>query len=216
MKPPSPALWEQVLDNLLENALKYSSLNQLVLIQVKDAGEVIQLSVIDQGIGIPTKDVQHLFEPFFRAEETRQRGIVGVGLGLAITARIVAAFGGSIWAESHYGSGSTFTISLPGIQNYEIKFRGTDTVAPCVISFQIELNFSTVARNGCGEYTNLCRLLYETHRSIGKKRIHASCVEAIDLAGPIDVIKRVGICAKDFPIRHINRIWSRERRAIAR
>jgi len=119
MKPPSPALWEQVLDNLLENALKYSSLNQLVLIQVKDAGEVIQLSVIDQGIGIPTKDVQHLFEPFFRAEETRQRGIVGVGLGLAITARIVAAFGGSIWAESRHAAGSTFTIHLPNSHHDE-------------------------------------------------------------------------------------------------
>jgi signal transduction histidine kinase len=107
-----PGLLGQAVDNLLDNACKYSPAGSPILVRVARQGDEVQLAVEDQGQGIAADELPHVFEPFFRSPEARRRGIGGVGLGLAVTARIVAALGGHISAASRPGEGSTFVIRL--------------------------------------------------------------------------------------------------------
>ena len=103
----------QVLRNLLDNAVKYSSEGGLVVVRGEvQAGEVV-ISVADQGIGIAPEHLNRLFEKYFRVKASRSRGVAGSGLGLPIARAIVEAHGGRIWAESRVGQGSTFTFTLP-------------------------------------------------------------------------------------------------------
>jgi heavy metal sensor kinase len=103
----------QVLDNLLDNACKYSAAGSPVRLRAwRQEGEV-RLAVEDRGHGIGAEDLGHVFDPFFRSAEARRCGVAGVGLGLAVTARIVEALGGSIEATSEPGRGSCFVVALP-------------------------------------------------------------------------------------------------------
>jgi signal transduction histidine kinase len=106
-------LLEQAIDNLVDNASKYSDQGTPIVLCLARAGEHAVLSVEDHGSGISEQDLLHVFEPFFRSADARRRGIGGVGLGLAVTARTVAAFGGRIEAHSRPGEGSRFSIYLP-------------------------------------------------------------------------------------------------------
>jgi signal transduction histidine kinase len=103
---------DQVLTNLLGNALKYSPDGGEVRVGVGMVGEQAELSVSDQGIGIARGDQHRLFQPFGRAHQVG-RSIHGVGLGLYITAQIVERHGGTISLESKPGAGSTFRVRLP-------------------------------------------------------------------------------------------------------
>jgi len=104
---------EQVLRNLLDNALKYSPEGGLVVVRGEpQEGEVI-ISVADQGVGIAPEHLNRLFEKFFRVASPLGRHVVGSGLGLPIARTIVEAHGGRIWAESHLEQGSTFYFTLP-------------------------------------------------------------------------------------------------------
>jgi heavy metal sensor kinase len=105
-----PALLGQAFDNLVDNALKYGAANCTVDVRLTEAA----IEVIDRGPGIAAADLPHVFEPFFRSADARQRGIAGVGLGLAVTARIIAAFGGQVTAESSNGL-TCFAIQLNAI-----------------------------------------------------------------------------------------------------
>jgi signal transduction histidine kinase len=108
-----PALLGQALDNLLDNACKYSPPGSPVHVRTWEDGEAVCLGVEDQGDGIAAEDLPHVFEPFYRAAQARERGVGGVGLGLAVAARIVVAGGGRLTAHSEAGQGSRFTIRLP-------------------------------------------------------------------------------------------------------
>jgi signal transduction histidine kinase len=101
----------QVLDNLLGNAVKYSPQDGEIVVRVTAAMGKARLSVTDQGPGIPTKVLPHLFERFYRGEH--HAGDAGLGLGLYISRMLVEAHGGRIWVTSAQGSGSTFTVALP-------------------------------------------------------------------------------------------------------
>ena len=101
----------QVLNNLISNAIKYSQPNPVVKVKLFESENEILLSVRDNGIGIPKKDEQSLFQPFFRAENARQ--IQGNGLGLNIVRESVRMHGGELSFESHLGHGSTFIVHLP-------------------------------------------------------------------------------------------------------
>jgi two-component system sensor histidine kinase SenX3 len=78
------------------------------------AGEMVEIAVVDQGIGISTKDQDRIFERFYRADQARSRDTGGTGLGLAIVKHIAVNHGGRVQVESVIGVGSTFTLRLPG------------------------------------------------------------------------------------------------------
>ncbi len=104
---------KQVLTNLITNALKYSFSNTTVLLIVKVFNKEVWIAVKDQGQGIPVEEMKHLFKEFSRTSVKPTAGEKSIGLGLAITRRIVEAHGGIIWVDSEIGNGSTFTFSLP-------------------------------------------------------------------------------------------------------
>lgn len=104
---------QEVLLNLLDNALKYSPLGGTVTISARQEGNEIVVSVSDQGIGIPEQDRERLFQRFARLDSRFVRQVKGAGLGLYICKAIVEAHGGRIWAEAVDGGGSRFSFSLP-------------------------------------------------------------------------------------------------------
>jgi two-component system sensor histidine kinase SenX3 len=99
--------------NLLENAVAYSPERTRVVVSTRRDGERVEISVADQGIGIPERDLQRIFERFYRVDPARSRATGGTGLGLAIVKHVMAAHGGSVTVRSVEGEGSTFAISLP-------------------------------------------------------------------------------------------------------
>ena len=104
---------EQVLLNLLGNAVKYSPEGHEVELRIEARRDEVLCSVKDQGMGIPSEDQNQLFTRFFRARNAREAGIVGFGLGLYICREIVVRHGGKMWLSSEPGKGSTFCFSLP-------------------------------------------------------------------------------------------------------
>ena len=103
----------QVIDNILNNAIKYSPDGGKITISMKTTDDQMILSISDQGLGIPKQDLPKIFDRFYRVDRARSRAQGGTGLGLAIAKEIIKQHNGFIWAKSEYGKGSTFTIVLP-------------------------------------------------------------------------------------------------------
>jgi two-component system sensor histidine kinase SenX3 len=101
------------LYNLMENAVKYSDEGSTVEVGGRTDGHWIELRVRDHGIGIPSQDLERIFERFYRVDRGRSRDTGGTGLGLAIVRHVASNHGGEITVESHEGEGSTFTLRLP-------------------------------------------------------------------------------------------------------
>jgi PAS domain S-box-containing protein len=108
-----PYRLEQVVANLLDNALKYSPHGGTIHVSLENRGDVVLLSVKDPGIGIPSDQQEHLFERYFRARNVSTHSYGGLGLGLYICHDIVERHHGRIWVESEVGRGSTFYVALP-------------------------------------------------------------------------------------------------------
>jgi two-component system sensor histidine kinase VicK len=106
----------QVFDNLLGNAIKFSPRGGAITIEVQDAGEMILVSVADTGVGIPADKLEKVFDRFYQVDGSATRRFSGAGLGLAIARRIVEAHGGRIWVESEAGKGSVFKFTVPKTQ----------------------------------------------------------------------------------------------------
>jgi signal transduction histidine kinase len=104
---------EQVLRNLVDNAIKYSPEGGLVVVRGEARADEVIISVADQGVGIAPEHLNRLFEKFFRVESGLGRHVVGSGLGLPIARTIVESHGGRIWAESQVGEGTTLCFTLP-------------------------------------------------------------------------------------------------------
>ena len=103
----------QVIDNILNNAIKYSPDGGKITVTMKTTDDQMILSISDQGLGIPKQDLPRIFDRFYRVDRARSRAQGGTGLGLAIAKEIIKQHNGFIWAKSEYGKGSTFTIVLP-------------------------------------------------------------------------------------------------------
>lgn len=103
----------QVVDNIMNNAIKYSPDGGVVTARLLETHNHVILSITDQGLGIPAKDINHVFDRFYRVDKARSRKQGGTGLGLAISKEVIEALGGRIWVDSQEGKGSTFYISLP-------------------------------------------------------------------------------------------------------
>lgn len=113
----------EILDNLVGNALKYTPEGGSIYVNVRGDGDRILINVTDTGIGISADDLSHIFQKFYRADNSDTRTIGGTGLGLYITKQRVEAMGGKIWAESAFGEGSTFYVSLPRLTGDEYEKR---------------------------------------------------------------------------------------------
>jgi len=104
---------QQILTNLVGNAIKYSPAGGEVLVSVENDTEFVQVNVRDQGIGMSPREMSQLFEKFYRVDRDEVRRAGGTGLGLYITRRLVEMHGGRIWAESWPGAGAVFSFTLP-------------------------------------------------------------------------------------------------------
>ncbi|MBQ2695305.1 hypothetical protein IJG04_01555 [Candidatus Saccharibacteria bacterium] len=113
----------EILDNLIDNAIKYTPEGGSIYINVMGDGDRALINVTDTGSGISSEDLQHIFQKFYRADNSDTREIGGTGLGLYLAKQRVEAMGGRIWAESAFGEGSTFFVSLPRLSGEEYEKR---------------------------------------------------------------------------------------------
>ena len=104
---------EQIIINIVSNAIKYTGEGGKIRLLLKDAGDKVEITVADNGIGIPKEDLPRLFERFYRVEKARSSDKGGTGLGLAIAKEFALAHGGDIRVASEFGKGTVFTITLP-------------------------------------------------------------------------------------------------------
>lgn len=109
----APARLEQVLNNLVSNALKYSPNGGTIRVRGEYDAQGVLISVSDEGVGIPPEEQERIFERFYRVAGPETRAVPGTGLGLYLTRAIVNAHGGRIWVESRPGQGATFYVRLP-------------------------------------------------------------------------------------------------------
>ena len=113
----------EIMGNLIENAIKYTPEGGSIYVNVRGDGDRVLINVTDTGIGISADDVAHIFQKFYRADNSDTRTIGGTGLGLYLVKQRVEAMGGRVWAESSFGEGSTFYVSLPRISGEEYEKR---------------------------------------------------------------------------------------------
>ena len=108
-----PVRLRQILINLVGNAVKFTAVGSVRLTLAPRAGDLVRFAVRDTGIGVPKDQMEAIFEAFIQADGSHTRQFGGTGLGLAITRRLVGLMGGTLWAESQPGCGSTFFVELP-------------------------------------------------------------------------------------------------------
>ena len=99
--------------NLVENAVKYSNEGGVVQVRSRAGDSMVEIMVADQGIGIPARDIDRIFERFYRVDKARSRVTGGTGLGLSIVRHVAANHGGEVLVSSEEGKGSTFVLRLP-------------------------------------------------------------------------------------------------------
>lgn len=112
----------ETLANLIENAIKYTPQGDITVDVTGDSEHVV-IRVKDSGLGIPSEDIPHLFQKFYRVDNTDTREIGGTGLGLYLCRRLTEAMGGRIWVESEYGHGSTFSLEFPRLSQQAANER---------------------------------------------------------------------------------------------
>lgn len=113
----------EIMDNLIDNAIKYTPSGGSVFVNVLGDNDHILINVTDTGIGISSEDLKHVFQKFYRADNSDTREIGGTGLGLYLVKQRAEAMGGRVWAESTFGQGTTFYFSLPRITAEEYQKR---------------------------------------------------------------------------------------------
>ena len=117
-----PDHFREVVSNLIENAIKYTPSGEVV-VNITGDDKQISISVKDSGIGIPAEDIPHLFQKFYRVDNSDTREIGGTGLGLYLSRRLAEAMSGNLRVESKYKEGSTFYLEIPRMNNSEAKQR---------------------------------------------------------------------------------------------
>ena len=118
-----PSFLNEIMSNLIENAIKYTPEGGSIYVNVLGDGDRVLINVTDTGIGISADDLSHIFQKFYRADNSQTRTVGGTGLGLYLVKQRVEAMGGRVWAESAFGEGSTFYVSLPRITGEEYEKR---------------------------------------------------------------------------------------------
>ncbi len=126
---------QEIMNNLLENAIKYTEPGGSIWVNVRGDGDNVLINVTDTGMGISPDNLEHIFQKFYRVDNSQTRTIGGTGLGLYIVKERVQAMGGRVWAESAFNEGSTFYVSLPRISQEEydrqlMVIRNTQMMTP--------------------------------------------------------------------------------------
>lgn len=112
---------QEIMNNLIENAIKYTPEGGAIWVAVRGDGDNVLINVTDTGMGISPDNLTHIFQKFYRVDNSQTREIGGTGLGLYIVKERVEAMGGRVWAESTFSEGSTFYVSLPRISEEEYQ-----------------------------------------------------------------------------------------------
>ena len=146
----------EVVSNLVENAIKYTASGGGIWINVRGDGDRVLINVTDTGIGISPDDLKHIFQKFYRADNSQTRTVGGTGLGLYLVKQRVEAMGGKVWAESSFGEGSTFYLSFPRITAEEYQRRKQ-------IASNIEaMNINSVNNNTLNQPNDVTPTSFET------------------------------------------------------
>lgn len=116
---------QEIINNLIENAVKYTESGGEIWVSVRADGDDVLINVTDSGVGIPPENLAHVFQKFYRVDNSATREIGGTGLGLYIVKARVEAMGGRVWAESSFGEGSTFYVAFPRITPEEYERQMT-------------------------------------------------------------------------------------------
>jgi len=127
-----PHRLREVLQNLIDNAIKYTT-EGIITIRLTGDANIVQTQVQDTGPGIPAEDLPHLFQKFYRVDNSLTRSVGGTGLGLFICRKIVELYNGRIWVESQLGHGTTFFINLPRLnteQALDMQQKQASTISP--------------------------------------------------------------------------------------
>lgn len=117
---------QEIMANLIDNAIKYTPAGGSIYVNVLGDGDRALINVTDTGIGISADDLQHIFQKFYRADNSQTRTVGGTGLGLYLVKQRVESMNGRIWAESAFGEGTTFYVSLPRLSADEYSKRLID------------------------------------------------------------------------------------------
>ncbi len=123
----------QILENLISNAWKYTPEGGQVTVRARVVDGFVQVDVSDTGIGIAEKDLEHVFDRFYRTEQAEVRAVAGTGLGLSIVKMFVELLGGKIWVESQVNQGTTFSFTLPLAVTVIPRPSGGDATAPKIL-----------------------------------------------------------------------------------
>jgi len=123
----------EVFSNLIDNAIKYSNEGGVINVSAASKGDIVEISVIDHGIGMPSSVVSNLFQKFYRSHRSRET-VAGTGIGLYISKAIVESHGGTISVRSEDGHGSTFTVSLPTYKMVADKLKAGNNGNEALIS----------------------------------------------------------------------------------
>lgn len=137
----------EILDNLIENAIKYTPDGGAIWVNVRGDGDKALINVTDTGIGVSPEDANHIFQKFYRVDNSQTRQIGGTGLGLYLVKQRVEAMDGRVWVESSFGDGSTFYVSLPRLSPAEYEKRR--------IAFQNEQIVQGFVNAGTGQNTGV-------------------------------------------------------------
>lgn len=113
----------EIMNNIIENAIKYTGEGGAIWVNVRGDGDRALINVTDTGMGIAPDDLKHIFQKFYRVDNSQTREIGGTGLGLYLVKQRTEAMGGKVWAESSFGQGSTFYVSLPRLTVEEYERR---------------------------------------------------------------------------------------------
>ena len=113
----------EIINNLLENAIKYTESGGAIWVNVRGEDDQVLVNVTDTGMGISPDDLTHIFQKFYRVDNSQTRTIGGTGLGLYLVKQRAEAMGGKVWAESSFGEGSTFYLTVPRLTQEEYERR---------------------------------------------------------------------------------------------
>lgn len=151
----------EIINNLVGNAIKYTPEGGEIKVNVKGDADKVLITVADSGIGIPPEDLGHIFQKFYRVDNSQTRQIGGTGLGLYLVKQRAEALGGRVWAESDFGHGSIFYVSIPRISESEYermriaygneKMMRTPFVAPVVGTVETKAPSAELARTATGQ-----------------------------------------------------------------